>query len=292
YLMALDPANGEILWKTDRSEYLRGFATPVVHRPPDGEPQIVLPGSFGVAGYALGSGKKLWWARGLAWQVKTVAVTQGNLIYAHGWASGGDAPARDELPGWEQVLADHDTDGNGAITPPEAFLERMKSRFGSYDLDKNGRLSERDWNFARAKHSARNALMAVRTDGRGDVTNTHVVWRHRKPLPNVASPLLYEDVIYLAKDGGIFSSVDASTGELLKVARLPGAMGRYYASPIAGDGKVYAVDADGMLTVIRAGAEWEILSANEMNAPVYATPAIADGRIYVRTAEHLYCFGE
>ena len=77
-----------------------------------------------------------------------------------------------------------------SIEGPSRLIERMKKSFRSYDLDQDGQLGERDWGFARAKHSARNALLAVRTNGRGDVTNTHVEWRHHKPLPNVASPAL------------------------------------------------------------------------------------------------------
>ncbi len=73
------------------------------------------------------------------------------------------------------------------------------------------------------------------------------------------SPLLYEGVIYSVRDAGILSSIDAATGEILKQARLPRAMGAYRASPVAADGKLFFLDMDGTLTVVKAGGEWEVL---------------------------------
>jgi outer membrane protein assembly factor BamB len=97
-------------------------------------------------------------------------------------------------------------------------------------------------------------------------------------------------VVYTLKDGGLFASLDARDGTAIKYERLP-ANGNYYASPVAGDGKIYLLNEEGRLTVLRAGREWEVLSTSRFEEDTYATPAIADGRIYLRTAGHLYCFG-
>jgi outer membrane protein assembly factor BamB len=158
------------------------------------------------------------------------------------------------------------------------------------DPDNDGIVTETEWNFYRARRSARNALVAVRHGGRGDLTSTNVAWSMRKFLPNVTSPLYYEGVLYLVKEGGILTGIDPGNGAILKQGRLTGALGQYWASPVAGDGKIYAISEDGKVTVIKAGPQWELLALNDLNDTVFATPAIVEDRIYVRTQSALYCF--
>jgi outer membrane protein assembly factor BamB len=94
----------------------------------------------------------------------------------------------------------------------------------------------------------------------------------------------------MVKNGGIVSSLDAKTGKPIKQERVPGG-GDYYSSPVAGDGKVYLVSQAGELSVISAEPEWKVLATAEFGEEVMTTPAILDGRIYLRTKGHLYCFG-
>ena len=110
-------------------------------------------------------------------------------------------------------------------------------------------------------------------------------------MGNVPSPLLYDGVIYSVRNAGILASIDAETGEILKRARLPEAVGAYFASPVAAGGKLFFVDAEGTLTVVRAAADWAVLHSLKLGEGSHATPAIADGRLYVRTFGSLYCFG-
>src|SRR5258708_33692884 len=93
------------------------------------------------------------------------------------------------------------------------------------------------------------------------------------------------------KEGGIFTSLNAKTGEPYLQTRLTGALGQYGSSPVAADGKIYVANEEGKVSVIRAAAEWEVLAVNEMNDEIFATPAIADGNIYLRTRTALYRFG-
>jgi outer membrane protein assembly factor BamB len=93
------------------------------------------------------------------------------------------------------------------------------------------------------------------------------------------------------KDGGIASCFDAATGRVLYRERL-GPAGFYYASPVAGDGKVYAVSLKGVVTVFRAGDRCEVLAENDLGESISATPALADGKLYVRTEGNLYAFEE
>ena len=93
------------------------------------------------------------------------------------------------------------------------------------------------------------------------------------------------------KTGGILTAIDAKTGEIKKSARVTGAIDSYYASPIAADGKLFLFSEKGMAAVLKPGAEWEILHVNDFDEPIYATPAVAQGRLYIRTASALFAVG-
>jgi outer membrane protein assembly factor BamB len=105
--------------------------------------------------------------------------------------------------------------------------------------------------------------------------------------------LLYKEVIYLVKMGGIVTTLNPETGEILKQGRLKGAPDTYFASPVAADGKLFFVSETGKVAVVKAdGKDWEILAVNDLNEECHATPAIAEGRIYIRTRSSLYSFGQ
>jgi outer membrane protein assembly factor BamB len=124
------------------------------------------------------------------------------------------------------------------------------------------------------------------------MTKSAVRWQYYKSLPNVPSPLLYGEIVYLVKDGGIVTSLDKRTGEVLKQGRLREAMDRYFSSPVAAGGKVFMASEPGVVSVLRHGKEWEVLAANTLDGECHATPVIMDGKLYVRTSKALYCFGQ
>jgi len=98
-------------------------------------------------------------------------------------------------------------------------------------------------------------------------------------------------VVFLVRSGGIATSLNAKTGQVIKQARLTGAIEDYYASPIGADDKVYMASEHGKVVVLRAAGDWEILATNEFDSDIYATPAVADGRMYIRTRNALYAIG-
>lgn len=102
--------------------------------------------------------------------------------------------------------------------------------------------------------------------------------------------LLYHNILYILRKGGILLTLDPESGRVLREERIKDALGDYFSQPVAGDGKIYIVSKDGAVSVIRAGADWQKLSSAELDEQVMATPAIAGGRIYLRTAGTLYCF--
>ncbi|MEN3939754.1 PQQ-binding-like beta-propeller repeat protein [Prosthecobacter sp. SYSU 5D2] len=114
-----------------------------------------------------------------------------------------------------------------------------------------------------------------------------------KGLPYVPSPLVMDGRMYLLGDGGILKTVDFKSGELLYEERVNGSTGssKFFSSPVAGDGKIYCGSQQGDLIVLKAGGKFEQLSANKLDSTINATPAIGDGRIYVRTEKKLWCIG-
>jgi len=185
------------------------------------------------------------------------------------------------------LTADH----NGKLSRRELPANYNSQWFADNDLDHDGQIDEREWRFYQTRDSAENCIVAIRAGGRGDVTRSRVLWRYRKALPNTSSPLLYQGVLYLIRDG-IFTSLNPETGDVYKQARLSGALGSYWSSPVAADGKIFLANEEGKVVVVRADAEWEIRTVNNLDEDIFATPAIVDGRIYVRTRAALYCFAK
>lgn len=290
YMVAVDKESGRVLWRTERPEVTRGYSTPAVIRPAGEPAELIVPGSYQLIAYSLDRGEKLWWLRGMAWQLKSVPLIDGDRIYLNAWESGGNSATRVDLPSHARVMAERDLDGDGRLSLEEIEGFKPAKPWRNVDLDKDRFLSERDWEFFRARLEAQNNMMGIRHGGRGDLTRTNVLWRYRKSLPNVSSPLLYQSVLYLVKDGGILTTLDPESGEVLKQARLNGATDRYYSSPVGVDGKVYLISQSGKAPVLKAGGRWEVLALNDLADECYATPAIAGSRLYVRTRRTLYCF--
>jgi outer membrane protein assembly factor BamB len=132
--------------------------------------------------------------------------------------------------------------------------------------------------------------MAVRPGGKEAVNETHVAWSEHKGTPGVPSPLYYNGRLFTVQNGGIVYSRAAKTGELVYSGRT-GAMGYYYSSPVAADNKIYMASEEGVVVVLDGGEELKVLARNKLDGQILATPAIVDGKIYVRTESHLYAFG-
>jgi outer membrane protein assembly factor BamB len=128
-------------------------------------------------------------------------------------------------------------------------------------------------------------LLAVKPDGRGDVTSTHVVWRTNQGVPKKPSILLNDDLIYMINDVGIVSCLDAKTGAVVWKSRLKGT---YSASPVLASGRIYVFDEDGKATVLDAGREFKVLAENQLDDGFMASPAIAGRSLLLRTKTHLY----
>ena len=133
--------------------------------------------------------------------------------------------------------------------------------------------------------------MAIRLGGSGDLSEANVAWKYAKGTAYVPSPILYGNYLYLMTDRGILTCIDAVTGEVkYDGGRIP-IPATFTASPVAFDGKILLTSEDGDTFIIKAGPTHQILGTNALGEPVYASPAIADGRIFIRGEKNLYCIG-
>ncbi len=293
FIAAYDKQNGKLVWQVDRSEFPRNYCSPIVCEV-DGKKQIIVAATLRAIGYDLEDGKELWTVRGLSRVVCTTPVLgPGNMLYISGWAVGGDAADRVALVPYDEALAKHDANKNGALERSELTKgDDVERRFPQIDRDKSGAIDREEYEFHRALfESGRNVTLGVRLGGQGDLTQSNVAWEYTKFVPFCASPILVDGNVFTIKDGGILTSLDAASGEPGKTARVPGT-GSYFASPVAGDGKLYLCSQKGHVSVIKPGAQWEVISDVDFGEEIYATPALVDGRIYLRTTGHLYCLGE
>jgi len=129
------------------------------------------------------------------------------------------------------------------------------------------------------------SMLAVRLDGRGDVTKTHVAWTLKRGVPLTPSPLLVDDELYMVNDVGIASCVDAKTGTEHWRARMNG---NFSASPIYADGRIYFLSEEGLTVVIAPGKKFQALATNELDGETLASMAVSGGSIFIRSRTHLY----
>jgi outer membrane protein assembly factor BamB len=289
FLLAANKHTGETVWQTDRSEFPRNYCSPLIWQTPQA-PQVVVAATLRVVGYDLATGRELWTVRGLSRAVcMTPVVGDDGTLYVAGWAAGGDSDARIVIEPFADARR-HDANLNGTLEESELPEGPVKMRFTQFDRNKDGQITEEEYEWYRGVFDrARNVILAIQPGGEGDVTESHVRWEFDRYVPFCASPVYYGGLLFTVKDGGIFQALDGASGVAGKRGRVAAA--EYYASPVAGDGKVYLVNVRGEVTVATAEAEWKVLATAELGEDVYATPALVDGCIYLRTVGHLYCFG-
>jgi outer membrane protein assembly factor BamB len=291
YLLAVDAASGKDLWRTERPQALHGYSTPVLYRPRSGPSQLIVSESYQLTGYSLKTGEKLWWVDGMAWQAKSVPVLDGDMLYLHSWTFGLSEIAKLPARPWAEFLAEADKDKDGRIGKDEAPEKEMVKLWFLYDLDRTGFLEEKDYASIQKRSEERSGLFAIQLGGKGDLTGSAIRWKAEKQLPNIPSPVLYQGILYVLKEGGILTAYDAKAGAVVKQGRVEGALDGYFASLVASDGKIFAASHKGKFGVLKAGREWEVLKVNDLEEEIWATPAIEGGRIYLRTQKALYCFG-
>lgn len=291
FLIALDRATGKTLWRVPRPDAVRSYSTPAIWTH-DGRTDLLVAGALELTGYDPATGQRRWWTHGLARIVIPVPVPFGQMVYMASWAPGGDAAKRLTLDSWPAALAKWDKNKDGRLARDEIDDQEVLNRFTRMDLNESGDLDQQEWDrHAAVFRQAQNALLALKPSANGELPQGDLLWKYQRGIPYVSTPLLLHGRLWLVKDGGIVTQVDAATGQRLQEERLPGP-GGYYASPVAGDGKIYFASEQGVVTVLADQKDWKVVSSRNFREKIYATPTFESGRLYLRTDDALYSFSK
>ena len=273
---------GKLLWKKDFGRldsgwymdpaFEWGFASsPII----DGDRVIVqsdVHGSSFVAAFELSTGKELW------------------------------RTERDELPSWGTPLIYHDDQHTELVLAaskavvgydPTTGKELWRIR-GNSPITVASPIAQDGLILATGGYRTPKPIYAVKPGARGDITpeeagsNQHVAWSSQTDGAYIVTPLLYRGLLYLCRDNGVLTVYDPTTGEQIYRERL---RGRYTASPVAADGRIYFTAEDGDVTVVQAGRALRVLAKNELDSASLATPAISNGVMVFRTVEGLVGIG-
>lgn len=288
-LLAVDLKTGKKAWEAPRTDVGPGFGTPILWKSA-GVDEVVMSGSVKLKAYDLKTGAERWSLAGMPSFTCTTPVVGDGLLFFAGWSPGKEA---NTMPTWAG-MSQMDKNKDGVLTPNEMKGTEMESFFRSLDVNRDGKITKEDMDALAANMAkGENVLVAVKPGGKGELSEDAVAWKQTRGLPYVPSALLYRGRVFLVKDGGLASSYDAKTGRVHFQQERLNAIGSYYASPVAADGRIYVASLNGKVTVLEAGGEApKILHQAEFGERIAATPALAEKVIYVRTPTALYAFGK
>ncbi|NOT30459.1 MAG: PQQ-binding-like beta-propeller repeat protein, partial [Planctomycetes bacterium] len=243
---------------------------------------------FFVCAYSLETGAELWRQGSVGYTPVSSPVVwerkEGALLFAsvpfH--AEGGAMPSF-------ETLSAGDTNKDGKLTKSELAGSDMADHFGWADANQDAFIDATEWAFIADGMSSKDyGLVAFGIED--GAKGASELWRHKRALPSIATPLLADGILYLVKSGGMLTTLDAASGKELGFQRLEEAAGEYDASPIAADGKLFLASQEGRITVLAAGTEPKVLSQCDLGEPIHGTPALGGGALFVRTDAALYCF--
>lgn len=292
-IFAVDLLTGKLKWEKKRMSPM-SYGTPVVWNTPGGS-QIVASGHGKLIGYDARTGDEKWSVSGMPAGCCSSPVAADDILLFAGYAPGGPEDKDFQMPSFDMLLKQADTNKDGEISKEEAKKTFIADFFEGNDTNGDGKLSRNEWETTlKFMAEGKNSAFAVKAGGVGDVTTSHVLWKQTKGLPYIPSAIAYRGQYLMVKDRGLASAYDVKTGKSIFLQERI-AEGSYYASPVAANGHIYFVTyEDGVVTVLKSGSDKaEIVATNpKLDEKVAATPAIADDTLYIRTAGHLYAFAE
>lgn len=308
-VMAIRCSDGEIVWETPRPFFRSGWSTPTIWKHGDSADLIVL-GSGRLCCYNAGSGEEKWYVNGFSRETISRPIVDDQHVYASASMIGGVADEQPDREPYWRALMQFDANGDqrlqrnemtekfsfpfrpelpighpgfGVPLPrdPAKRAERLDSMFFGVDRNRDGGWDKDEFlrviSFDRGKPN----LLAVRDGGQGDVTESHVVWALHQGIPEIPSPVLWENMIYMVGNGGLMTAVNKQTGKVVYRKRVS-AGGQYRASPVIAAGGIYVLSDEGVLTILEAGENFNVVSQIQIPEAIAATPAIDGDTIYVR----------
>ncbi|MFC1805429.1 PQQ-binding-like beta-propeller repeat protein [Planctomycetota bacterium] len=313
-LLAVNRDTGETAWEQPRPLFRAGWSTPMIWRH-DGVEELVVLGCKRLTSYNPFTGEESWWAGGFSEETVGVPVTGEGLLFASAAALAGYGDRdRDPARTWKITVEEFDRNHDNQIQreemtrsftiPLRPELARDNPGYGLptrdmnglmrfFDKDKNRVISEQEWMQTMSGFAGHSqpTIVAIRPGAEKNARPSHIAWEVQRGIPETPSLLYCQGKLYLLRDGGLLTCLRASTGKELFRERI-GAQGQYVASPVVVGEKIVVASVRGIVTIIHVDDTLNVLARNRFNEKIFATPAVADNRLYLRTSGHLYAFGQ
>lgn len=317
-ILAVKLSDGETAWETPRPFSRSGWSTPSL-RHHETEVELLVLGHGRLQAYDPNTGEGKWFVKGFSRETIAVPILGRDMVFASSSQLGGGGDLeKDPAPFWEALKPfDSNRDGNieraemigdftfpfrpelppghpgfGMPLPenPEKRKERIDWIVTWVDRNGDGTWTREEFFEGLKTGRGKPLLVAVSPGGKGDVTHSQVRWELNRGIPEIPSPIIHQDHIYLVRKGGLLSALRVEDGESLYRVRIPDAPGQYAASPVIANGHLYLVSSLGRGSVIRTGSTFELVHQFELGGASEATPAIDETTIYFRTDQHLIAF--
>ena len=216
FIAAFDRKTGKERWRTARTEAKSGHSTPILYTPAGGRAQILVPGSFLLSAYDPRDGKRLWWVGGLSFELKSTPVIAGDTLYINGFGSPENQPgSKVAVVTSKDVFARTTPNKDGKLSKEEIPAGHADRALSFADLDNDTQMSVDEWDYYKAAMDSENGMLAITLGGSGDMTAKSVKWRFQRGIPQLPSPLLYKNVLYMVNDaGGIVTTLNPATGRV------------------------------------------------------------------------------
>lgn len=310
FVVAIDVNDGSQLWRHDFPVFGRlmsksGAATVRVK-----DDQLIVHNTTGVSAHDLKTGKINWSVRAATTATSSLVVSDTH-VFAATYVQTGEEALRPDVPTWATLLKSADKDNDQKVSaaefPRDLFWFRRpegeaspqsspRIRINHVDFNKDGKVGEQEWaGFKQRFESNRenvtdHGLLAIQLGGDGDVTKTHMAVLEKQGLPEVPSPVLGNDQLFMVKNGGILTCFDIKANTRLYRQRL-GTTGTHFASPILTGNLLIVCDGNGQVVIADiSGERPKVVSKNALNDRIFATPTIVDNTLYIRTESKLYAF--
>lgn len=316
-IVAFNKDNGKTVWEIPRPLHRSGWSTPMIWQNNQGTDLVVL-GNGRVSGYDMKSGSRKWYVPGFSRETISIPVAQKNTLYVSSSRLGGGADIQpDPQPFWEAVIQfDENADGKierkemtdnftfpirpelpighpgfGIPLPKDKSKRelRLDGMFKGVDQNRDNFWTKEEFIGNMRSGRGKPLLIAIKPGGQGDVSKTHLKWELNRSIPEIPSPLLFEDLIYMVRNGGILTAVEASSGKIIYRERIH-APGHYSASPIGAKGHIYASSNRGVVTILKANRKFKIVDQYDLQSPIHATPSIDKNSLYIRSENALWAF--
>lgn len=309
FLLAVNKKTGDGIWKVPQDEpfamELACTSCPIIK-----DNILIAHTARSVQAFDVNTGERIWVTK-CATTATSTPVLAGDEVIVAAWNKMGEPALRPKFPSFEELVQKHDDDENKLISRDEfpklwifhrpegaeAPQNGAPMRFQGADKNKDGEIDVDEWNgvlkgIAKFREGYKtHGLLAIPINSKGVVGSGEVRTLATRAIPEVPSPLVHDGIVYCVKNSGLLSCIELKTGELLSKVRTRG-KGTHYASPIISGNRLYSTAGDGTISVLSLGPKPKILAVNKMDGRTYATPAVSDSVLFVRTHKRLYAFAK